>query len=77
MKPCLNPNTIRRIMDYHQAMSQFHYERMKVMEEYLAELQKPGFKIPGNYIITGTTRNAEKFVTLAGDTFGETDKSKW
>lgn len=69
MKPSRDEYTIYRLIDYHSRMANHHYDRVQVLQEYLRELRKPGFKLPGQYIVAGTTRSSEHFITTPSDTW--------
>lgn len=53
----------------HQVQINHHLERAEILNEYLNELNKPGFKQERSYIITGTTQRAELFVTAASNSY--------
>ena len=76
MKPCRDIKTIEKLIEkhsdkvmIHSLKAQFHQRRIAILEEYIHELNKPGFKMPGSYVVAGTTKRSEPVVTTAGDTF--------
>jgi hypothetical protein len=76
MKPCRNIKMIEKLIEkhsdkvvIHSIQAQFHQHRIAVLHEYIHELNKPGFRISGSYIVAGTTKRSEPVVTTAGDTF--------
>jgi hypothetical protein len=52
----------------HQVQINKHMERVNVLTEYIAELDKPGFKLPSVYVKAGTTQRSELFIVQSSNT---------
>jgi hypothetical protein len=75
MKPCRDVRKIEKLIRHHTEMAilhnqqvMFHQQRIAVLQEYIHELHKPGFRVQG-WIKAGTTRRSETFATISANTF--------
>ena len=77
MNTCYDEETITRLMNKHEGLAtahshmvDHHRDRVLVLNEYLKELTKPGFK-QKNRIITVSPRSKSDTIITAGNTWGE------
>jgi len=63
VKPCNDQRKIESLINRHnearltcKAVADFHAHRVEVLQDYIRELNKPGFKQMRNRIIAGTTK---------------------
>ena len=75
MRCCLDPNKIRRLIHRHEQERQilnslvgYHHERIEMLNDYIKEIEKPGFKTKKRTIIMSPKPKSDLVVT-AGNTY--------
>ena len=75
MKPCRDVRKIEKLIRHHNQMAVlfdqrvvFHQQRVAILQEYIHELNKPGFRVSGSWVKAGTTKRSEPVAISSGNT---------